>query len=72
MFYSSYWENTLSKDTSTSPDIMFRLGILVKPFASFIKLIISFIVDFFPPKGGFLFLFTLRFALIKQSKTRLS
>ena len=72
MFISSYQESALSKDASTSPDIMFRLGILVKSSASFIKLIISFIVDFFNPKGGFLFLFTLRFTLIKQSKTRLS
>ena len=43
---------------------LFRLGVLVKSFASFIKLIISFIIDFFPPKGGFLFLFTYRFTLI--------
>ena len=69
MFFSSCWESALSKDVSTSPDIMFRLCILVISCTSFIKLNINLIFDFFPPKGGFLFLFSLRITLIKQSKT---
>ena len=70
MFFSSYWESTLSKDASTSPDIMFRLHIYVLSCASFIKLIIYPIFGFSPPKGGFLFLLSLRITYIKQSKTR--
>ena len=71
MFFSSYWESTLSKVASTTPDIMFRLCILIISCASFIKPSINPIFDFLPLFAGFLLLLSLRVTYIKQSKTRL-
>ena len=71
MFSSSYQESALSKVASTTPDIMFRLCILVISCASFIKPSINPIFDFLPLFAGFLLLLPLRVTYIKQSKTRL-
>ena len=71
MFFSSYWESALSKVASTTPDIMFRLCILMISCAIFIKPSINPIFDFLPLVAGFLLLLSLRVTYIKQSKTRL-
>ena len=71
MFFSSYQESALSKVASTTPDIMFRLCILIISCVSFIKPSINPIFDFLPLFAGFLLLLPLRVTYIKQSKTRL-
>ena len=71
MFFSSYWESAISKVASTTPDIMFRLCILIISYTSFIKPSINPIFDFLPLVAGFLLLLSLKVTYIKQSKTRL-